>query len=54
MTIHEVTPELDAGPTLAQARVPVHASDDVDSLAARVLEEEHRLLIETLRSLLGR
>jgi phosphoribosylglycinamide formyltransferase-1 len=51
VTIHEVTPELDAGPILAQARVPVRAGDDVEALAARVLAEEHRLLIETLRSL---
>ena len=51
VTIHEVTPDLDAGPILAQARVPVHADDDVDALAARVLVEEHRLLVDTLRSL---
>lgn len=54
VTIHEVTPELDAGPILAQARVPVAAGDDVEALAARVLVEEHRLLLETLRSLSGR
>ena len=52
-TIHEVTPELDAGPILAQARVPVGARDDTESLAARVLVAEHRLLVQTLRSLLG-
>lgn len=51
VTIHEVTPELDAGPILAQARVPVGAADDAVTLAARVLVEEHRLLVETLRSL---
>jgi len=51
VTIHEVTPELDAGPILAQARVPVRTGDAVDTLAARVLAEEHRLLVETLRSL---
>lgn len=50
-TIHEVTSELDAGPILAQARVPVLAGDDADTLAARVLTEEHRLLVETLRTL---
>lgn len=50
-TVHEVTPDLDAGPILAQRRVPVHAGDDVGALAARVLAEEHRLLVETLRSL---
>jgi phosphoribosylglycinamide formyltransferase-1 len=54
VTIHEVTPELDAGPVLAQVRVPVHADDDSDRLAARVLEEEHRLLVATLRSLVSR
>ncbi len=47
-TIHEVTDALDAGPILAQARVPVHADDDAESLAARVLAEEHRLLVATL------
>jgi phosphoribosylglycinamide formyltransferase-1 len=50
-TVHEVTADLDAGPILAQCRVPVLASDDPESLAARVLPEEHRLLIETLRAL---
>jgi phosphoribosylglycinamide formyltransferase 1 len=54
VTIHEVTAELDAGPILAQARVPVQDEDDVDTLAARVLVEEHRLLVETIRSLLRR
>lgn len=51
VTIHEVTPELDAGPILAQARLPVLPGDDVESLAARVLAEEHRLLVATLREL---
>lgn len=51
-TVHEVTAELDAGPILAQARVPVHPGDDADALAARVLPVEHRLLVETVRSLL--
>ncbi len=53
VTIHDVTPELDGGPMLAQARVPVLAADDADALAARVLVEEHRLLVATLRSLSG-
>jgi phosphoribosylglycinamide formyltransferase-1 len=51
VTIHEVTPELDAGPVIAQARVPVLADDDEESLAARVLEEEHRLLVATLAAM---
>jgi len=42
-SVHWVTPELDAGPVIAQARVDVRPDDDVDSLAARVLEQEHRL-----------
>lgn len=50
-TVHEVTADLDAGPILAQVRVPVRPGDDADSLAARVLAEEHRLLVETLRRL---
>lgn len=52
-TIHEVTPDLDAGPILAQARVPVEPGDDAEALAARVLAEEHRLLVATLRQLAG-
>ncbi len=47
-TVHEVTPELDAGPLLASARVPVLPGDDVETLAGRVLDEEHRLLVATL------
>ena len=42
-TVHFVTPELDHGPIIAQAVVPVHADDDEDRLAARVLAQEHRL-----------
>jgi phosphoribosylglycinamide formyltransferase-1 len=51
VTIHEVTQELDAGPILAQARVPVLAGDDAETLAARVLAAEHRLLVATLREI---
>ncbi len=42
-TVHWVVPELDAGETIAQARVPVLANDNPDTLAARVLQQEHRL-----------
>jgi phosphoribosylglycinamide formyltransferase-1 len=42
-TVHLVTPELDDGPTILQARVPVLPDDTPESLAARVLREEHRL-----------
>jgi phosphoribosylglycinamide formyltransferase 1 len=53
VTIHEVTPDLDAGPILAQSRVPVAPGDDAETLAARVLIEEHRLLVATLRRLVA-
>lgn len=42
-TVHFVTPELDGGPPVAQASVPVQGGDDAETLAARVLEREHRL-----------
>ncbi|WP_420398366.1 phosphoribosylglycinamide formyltransferase [Nioella sp.] len=48
-TVHEVTPELDDGPILGQARVPVLADDTPETLAARVLVEEHRLYPAVLR-----
>jgi phosphoribosylglycinamide formyltransferase 1 len=47
-TVHFVTAELDAGPILAQARVPVLLGDDVSALAARVLKEEHRIYPQAL------
>jgi len=52
-TVHEVTADLDGGPILAQAYVPVLPGDDADSLAARVLEAEHRVLVATVRQLMG-
>ncbi len=42
-TVHFVTPELDAGPIVEQASVPVHDDDTEVSLAARILEVEHRI-----------
>lgn len=48
-TVHFVTPELDAGPIILQARVPVEASDSPESLAARVLREEHRIYPQAVR-----
>ncbi|WP_121629614.1 phosphoribosylglycinamide formyltransferase [Tropicibacter alexandrii] len=48
-TVHEVTAELDDGPILGQARVPVQPGDDADTLAARVLTQEHRLYPAVLR-----
>ena len=54
VTIHEVTPELDAGPIVAQASVPVAPGETPEELAARVLEVEHRLLVSTLADLAGK
>lgn len=48
-TVHEVTADLDAGPILGQARVPVLPGDDEVTLAARVLAQEHRLYPAVLR-----
>ena len=48
-TVHEVTAELDDGPILGQARVPVEPGDTPDTLAARVLTMEHRLYPAVLR-----
>lgn len=48
-TVHLVTPDLDAGPILGQARVAVLPGDTEQTLAARVLVQEHRLYPEVLR-----
>jgi phosphoribosylglycinamide formyltransferase-1 len=48
-TVHLVTPRLDHGPILIQAAVPVRADDTEDSLAARVLEQEHRIFPQAVR-----
>ncbi|AXX97636.1 phosphoribosylglycinamide formyltransferase [Profundibacter amoris] len=48
-SVHLVTAELDGGPVLGQARVPVFPDDTPDTLAARVLPMEHRLYPEVLR-----
>lgn len=48
-TVHFVTPELDAGPIVLQARVPVRADDTPERLAARVLEQEHRIYPQAIR-----
>ena len=47
-SVHFVTPELDGGPVIAQARVAVDPTDDAERLALRVLEREHPLLLATL------
>lgn len=52
-SVHFVVPELDSGPIIAQAAVPVLPSDDEDALAARTLEAEHRLYPMALGLLAG-
>jgi phosphoribosylglycinamide formyltransferase-1 len=42
-TVHLVTPDLDSGPIVAQAAVPVLADDTEETLATRILRQEHRL-----------
>jgi phosphoribosylglycinamide formyltransferase 1 len=51
-TVHEVTAELDHGPVLAQAVVPILASDSADALAARVLTQEHVIYPKAVRAFL--
>ena len=48
-TVHRVTAELDGGPILGQAVIPVHSGDTPDDLAARLLPMEHRLYPAVLR-----
>ena len=50
-SVHWVTAELDGGPVIAQARVPVHADDDEHTLEARVRQVERPLLLATVRAL---
>lgn len=53
-TVHHVVPEVDAGPILAQAAVPVLDGDTAESLAERVLAAEHRLYPLALQKFLGK
>lgn len=48
-TVHFVTPQLDHGPIVIQAAVPVLQSDTADTLAARVLQQEHRIYPQAIR-----
>ena len=50
-TVHFVTPGLDEGPAILQARIPVLPGDTAETLTARVLVEEHRIYPEALRML---
>lgn len=50
-TVHLVDEHLDAGPILVQRTVPVLPTDTVETLSARILEEEHRAYVEALKAL---
>jgi phosphoribosylglycinamide formyltransferase-1 len=52
-TVHFVTSQLDDGPIILQAAVPVREDDTVETLSARILIEEHRLYPEAIRLVLG-
>jgi phosphoribosylglycinamide formyltransferase-1 len=52
-TVHFVDETLDGGPIIAQRAVPVHEGDTVESLSARILEEEHKLYPEAVAMVLG-
>src|SRR3989338_9005829 len=47
-TVHFVTDEVDAGPIIAQRKVPVMPHDTIAGLSERILAEEHKLLIEAI------
>ncbi len=51
-SVHFVTAELDDGPVILQAKVPVLADDTPESLAARVLDEEHKLYPDAIKLLI--
>ena len=48
-TVHFVVPEMDAGPIIAQAVVPVLADDDAHSLGQRILRQEHQIYPQVIR-----
>jgi phosphoribosylglycinamide formyltransferase-1 len=53
-TVHFVTGELDGGPIIRQAAVPVDDDDTAETLAARILEEEHRIYPQAIGLVLDR
>ena len=52
-TVHFVTTDVDAGPIIAQKKVPVILGDTVDTLSKRILVEEHKLLVEAIERVLS-
>lgn len=53
-TVHIVTENYDEGPVLAQKKVPVYATDDAQTLARRVLEQEHLLLPKVVEEMIDK
>lgn len=53
-TVHYVSAEMDAGPIIGQAAVPVLSDDTPETLAARILEQEHKLYPECVRGIASR
>ena len=51
-TVHFVDEDLDAGPIILQAAVPVEDADTAETLSGRILREEHRLYSEAIRIVL--
>mgnify|MGYP002778315630 FL=1 len=51
-TVHYVTEQMDAGPVILQAAVPVLSDDTVETLSQRILDQEHRLYTEAIRHVL--
>ena len=51
-TVHFVEPTVDTGPIIAQKKVPVMQGDTVDTLSKRILEQEHKLLVESIKKIL--
>jgi folate-dependent phosphoribosylglycinamide formyltransferase PurN len=51
--VHWVVPEVDAGPVLASAAVPIQAGDSLDDLEARIHATEHRLLVDAIQAALS-
>jgi len=50
-SVHFVSAELDGGPVIAQARIDIHPGDTEDALAARLLSQEHRLLVACVEAI---
>jgi phosphoribosylglycinamide formyltransferase-1 len=50
-TVHYVIPEVDAGPVLSRAEIPIRAGDTEETLHERLKEREHHLIVETVRQI---